>query len=115
MAPDVLAFCPRCQCELNDPAAEPGDVCVPCALFILTWRLQMPYSLAIGRAARATETEQESAARRRRQALAYFEQAIEIVRCEPDPDVIEQVYGAVDDVLWAATHQRRRAAGRQPR
>jgi len=113
VAPDVLAFCPRCNFELVDPAAEPGDVCMPCAVYILTWRLQMPCSIAIGRMARSAEIERETADRRRRQAIARLRDQVEQLEQETDLDLIEQADGALSDVLWDKIHENRRAARRQ--
>jgi len=115
VAPDVLAFCPRCNFELVDPAAEPGDVCMPCAVYILTWRLQMPCSIAIGRMARSAEIERETADRRRRQALDRLRQQVEQLEQETDPEILENADGALSDVLWDVIHERLRAVDRQPR
>jgi len=115
VASDVLAFCPRCNYELVDPAAEPGDVCTLCAIYILTWRLSMPCSIPIGLCARSAAIEQETADRRRRQAMARLRDQVEQLEQETDLDLIEQADGALSDVLWDVIHERRRAAGRQPR
>jgi len=113
MAPDNLAFCPRCNFELTDPAAEPGDVCTLCAMFILTWRLSMPCSIPIGLCARSAAIEQETADRRRRQAIARLRDQVEQLEQETDPEILENADGALSDVLWDKIHENRRAARRQ--
>ncbi len=75
----------------------------------------MSYPIPIGRDNRAAEIERETAERRRRQARARITQQYEQIDREDDPDLLEQLDAAWADVLWDANHERRRAAGRQPR